>query len=71
MWWLVAASLLVNEVRYDPPGSDVGGEFVELLNRGEDPIVLDPTWQLQRGNGGAASGLDYGLDRGRPHPGAV
>ena len=34
------ADLVINEIYYDHPGVDTGREFVELLNRGLDPVDL-------------------------------
>jgi hypothetical protein len=45
--------VVINEVRYDPPGADAGGEYVELLNPGPAEVVLGPDWRLERGNGSA------------------
>lgn len=35
------AALVLNEVLYDPPGSDGGHEFVELYNAGSENLSLD------------------------------
>ncbi|MBD3237529.1 MAG: hypothetical protein GF330_12555 [Candidatus Eisenbacteria bacterium] len=40
----------LNEICYDPPGADAGGEFVELFNPAAQPISLEG-WQLESGNG--------------------
>jgi hypothetical protein len=45
--------VVINEVRYDPPGNDAGGEYVELLNAGPADMELGPDWRLERGNGSA------------------
>ncbi|HET9951418.1 MAG TPA: hypothetical protein VFS09_06445 [Candidatus Eisenbacteria bacterium] len=37
---LARASVVLNEVFYDPAGEDTGGEFVELWNGGDDPEAL-------------------------------
>jgi hypothetical protein len=60
LWGLAtAASVVINEVCYDPPGSDDGAEFVELLNITSEPLALDgvrlefangadgPVWQVR------------------------
>jgi hypothetical protein len=44
------ASVVINEVLYDPDGADTGYEFVELFNSGTQPVVLDG-WSLETGNG--------------------
>jgi hypothetical protein len=41
---------MINEVFYDPAGSDGGYEFVELFNGSPDPVCL-AGWQLETGNG--------------------
>jgi hypothetical protein len=51
----LVALVLINEVRYDPPGVDAGGEYVELLNATSSPVELDASWSLERGNGGRPS----------------
>ncbi len=53
--WLLAsspstASVLINEVLYDPDGPDTGLEFVELLNCGSSAVLLTG-WTLETGNG--------------------
>ncbi len=45
-----AASVLINEVLYDPDGPDTGLEFVELLNCGSSAVLLTG-WTLETGNG--------------------
>jgi hypothetical protein len=47
------ADVRINEVLYDPLGADGGGEFVELFNRGAQPVPLDG-WRLEAGNGARA-----------------
>jgi hypothetical protein len=42
--------VVINEVLYDPAGSDGGLEFVELFNPGHEAVVLDG-WTLETGNG--------------------
>jgi len=44
------AQVLINEVLYDPDGSDTGLEFVELLNCGRHGVSLTG-WVLETGNG--------------------
>ena len=34
------AAVVLNEVLYDPAGADGGGEFVEIVNTGPDPVSL-------------------------------
>lgn len=46
MPWLPAfaallATLVINEILFDPPGPDTGYEFVELFNPGPAPVSLD------------------------------
>ena len=68
---LFTTAVVINEVLYDPPGADAGGEFVELLNPGPGPVDLagfrlefangadGPAWQI-RWQGGADDHLDPG-----------
>jgi hypothetical protein len=46
--------VVLNEVRYDPPGTDAGGEYIELYNPSETSVLLDSAWSLSRGNGARA-----------------
>jgi hypothetical protein len=48
------AGVVINEIRYDPPGPDAGGEYVELFNASTAAVHLDATWCLERGNGARA-----------------
>ena len=48
--FLAPTPLVVNEVLYDPAGSDRGLEFVEILNVSQDDVCLDG-WRLETGNG--------------------
>ncbi|MBN1296958.1 lamin tail domain-containing protein, partial [bacterium] len=45
LWILVPAvswaQVVINEILYDPMGSDTGFEFVELMNAGGEAVVLD------------------------------
>jgi hypothetical protein len=43
-------SAVINEIFYDPQGSDAGQEFVELFNRSEQAVCL-LGWTLETGNG--------------------
>ena len=43
-------ALLINEVLYDPPGSDTGREFVEIVNAGGDAVDLGAA-RLESGDG--------------------
>ena len=45
------AALVINEVLYDPVGSDSGFEFVEIANTGPYAATLDGV-ALEAGNGG-------------------
>ncbi len=45
-----SASIVINEVLYDPEGPDTGLEFVELLNCGASDVLLTG-WVLETGNG--------------------
>jgi len=36
----VASALVINEVCYDPPGADAGGEYVEIINPGPQVVSL-------------------------------
>lgn len=45
-----ARSVCINEVLYDPPGSDQGAEFVELYNPDNCSVSLEG-WTLESGNG--------------------
>jgi len=48
-----AASLVINEFLADPAGADAGGEFVELLNTGPEPVDLrDVTLEFANGSVG-------------------
>jgi len=51
----LAAFIVLNEVRYDPPGPDTGGEYIELFNPTDEPVALDGSWTLERGNGARAN----------------
>jgi hypothetical protein len=44
------AQVVINEVLYDPEGSDTGLEFVELMNCGRQGVLLTG-WVLETGNG--------------------
>jgi hypothetical protein len=44
------AQVVINEILYDPEGSDTGLEFVELLNCGRQGVLLTG-WVLETGNG--------------------
>jgi hypothetical protein len=46
----ISAQVVINEVLYDPEGSDTGLEFVELLNCGRQGVLL-AGWVLETGNG--------------------
>jgi len=46
----LSANVVINEVLYDPNGSDSGHEFVELMNCGASGILLTG-WVLETGNG--------------------
>ena len=43
---------VINEVLYDPEGSDSGSEFVELITLGAEPVCLEG-WSLRAGDGAA------------------
>jgi hypothetical protein len=45
-----SAHVVINEVLYDPEGSDSGYEFVELMNCGASGVLLTG-WVLETGNG--------------------
>jgi hypothetical protein len=49
--WAGDLQVVINEVLYDPDGSDTGYEFVELFNRGEACVCLEG-WTFETGNGG-------------------
>jgi hypothetical protein len=44
------AQIVINEVLYDPEGSDTGCEFVEIANCGREGVSLTG-WVLETGNG--------------------
>ena len=44
-WGGTPAQVLINEICANEPGSDVGGEFIELVNIGGSPATLDG-WTL-------------------------
>lgn len=44
------AQVVINEVLYDPEGSDTGLEFVEILNCGREGVLMTG-WVLETGNG--------------------
>ncbi len=46
----LSAHVVINEVLYDPDGSDSGHEFVELMNCGASGLLLTG-WVLETGNG--------------------
>ncbi|MFO7610000.1 MAG: lamin tail domain-containing protein [Candidatus Krumholzibacteriia bacterium] len=53
--WLLAAApapaaLVINEFLADPPGADAGHEFVEFLNTGSQPVLLEGV-EFQFANG--------------------
>jgi hypothetical protein len=48
--WAEGTLVVINEVLYDPAGSDGGYEFVELFNPGGESIVLEG-WTFETGNG--------------------
>ncbi|HSG29290.1 MAG TPA: lamin tail domain-containing protein, partial [Candidatus Krumholzibacterium sp.] len=48
------ASVVINEVYYDHPGSDGGREFIELLNTGDRPVPLEG-WSLVSVDGNTGS----------------
>ncbi len=51
IWGFLAPTpVVVNEVLYDPVGSDRGSEFVEIMNTTHEEICLDG-WRLETGNG--------------------
>ncbi|HEY4527208.1 MAG TPA: lamin tail domain-containing protein [Candidatus Paceibacterota bacterium] len=41
----VAASVVISEIMYDAPGTDIGHEWIEIFNDGADPISLEG-WRL-------------------------
>lgn len=43
-------NVVINEVFYDPQGSDTGQEFVELYNPSDQPVCLSG-WAFETGNG--------------------
>lgn len=45
-----ASDIVINEVLYDPEGSDTGLEFIELMNCGHATVPLTG-WTLETGNG--------------------
>ena len=47
---LMTTAVVINEVYYDPPGADAGGEFVELFNPGPAAMALDG-FRLEFANG--------------------
>ncbi|MBD3368675.1 MAG: hypothetical protein GF405_10980 [Candidatus Eisenbacteria bacterium] len=47
---LSASELVINEVFYDPEGSDTGLEFIEIMNCGHATIAVSE-WTLETGNG--------------------
>jgi hypothetical protein len=61
----VLAAVVINEVMFDPPGSDSGHEFVELYNPGPDPVDLEG-FQLHFVNGTAPVPPEP-VWRGDPH----
>jgi hypothetical protein len=79
-----AATLVINEVCYDPPGPDSGAEFVELINTGDQILDLaghrlefgngsvGPVWAVrwtgQAGDRIAPGGLFLVVDRGWDGP---
>ena len=67
------AQVVINEVLYDPDGSDAGFEFVEVANCGREAVLLSG-WVLETGNG--ASPDDWtvewiGGDFDRLEPGEI
>jgi len=45
-----SSDVVINEVLYDPEGSDTGLEFVEIMNCGREGVLLTD-WILETGNG--------------------
>ncbi len=43
--WQVEASVLINEIMYDPIGTDANHEWIELVNTGTEPVDLTG-WKL-------------------------
>ena len=57
--------IVINEVLYDPPGPDAGGEYVELLNVSATSHTLDAGWRLERSSiSGGARGRVGGFGPG-------
>lgn len=47
--WQVEASVLINEIMYDPIGPDANREWIELVNTGTDPVDITG-WKLFEAN---------------------
>ncbi|MBD3368280.1 MAG: hypothetical protein GF405_08965 [Candidatus Eisenbacteria bacterium] len=47
---LSASELVINEVFYDPDGSDTGLEFIEIMNCGHATVAVSD-WTVETGNG--------------------
>ena len=44
-----AESLIFSEIMYDPQGSDIGYEWVEVFNKSTTSIVIDNNWRFSDG----------------------
>ncbi|MCD4796172.1 MAG: lamin tail domain-containing protein, partial [Candidatus Cloacimonetes bacterium] len=45
--FLTAQNVVINEVLYDPDGTDTGYEWIELFNAGDQPVNLE-NWKIQK-----------------------
>ncbi len=50
-WTIVGAQVLINELCYDPDGSDTGKEWIELYNSGNTDVNLEGALLLCGGSG--------------------
>lgn len=48
---VVSANIVINEIMYNPPGSDDGREWIEIYNNGSNPINLEG-WKFYEDNTG-------------------
>ncbi len=54
-----AENVLINEVLYDPIGTDTGKEFIELYNPTDSDVSLE-NWSIETGNGANADDWSVG-----------
>ena len=53
----ISASVIINEIMYDPEDIDINHEWIEIYNNGNEEIDLIG-WKLYRHNGNVSHGLN-------------